>query len=127
MSVTDGATFSYPSTVSELLALSDVPVIAIDQQGLITFINEVFAQAYGWSEDDLIDRSVTTIMPAHLRHAHNVGFSRYLATEQATLLGKRLMLSVQLKDGSVVDAEHYILGDKTKNRWRFAAIVRQLS
>lgn len=125
MAISKSAPFRYPATVSELLALRDVPVVAIDQQGLITFVNKAFEKSYGWSGDELVNGSVTNIMPSHMRNAHNVGFSRYLATEQATLLGTPLMLSIQFKDGRVADAEHYILGDKIKDGWRFAAIIRQ--
>jgi hypothetical protein len=66
---------------------------------------------------------VTEIMPHHMRNAHNVGFSRFVATETSQLLGKPLPLSIVYKDGHEAVADHYILGEKLDGRWRFAAII----
>lgn len=113
----------YPETVPELLALNDVPVVAIDQESIFTFINEAFTREYGWSSDDLIGKPVMEIMPTHMRNAHMVGFSRYLTTETSDLLGKPLPLTVCYKDGREETAAHYILSEKVNGRWRFAAII----
>lgn len=67
---------------------------------------------------------VTRIMPPHMRDGHKVGFARFLATEQATLLGTPLPLSVLYKDGRVEDSVHFIVGDKVNGIWRFAAIIK---
>lgn len=112
-----------PDTVEGLMSLEDVPVVAIDQESLFTFINKSFTDEYGWSEEDLLGSSVTMIMPSHMHSGHNVGFSRFLTTESSQLLGKRLPLEISYKDGTVKTADHYILGDKKDGFWRFAAII----
>lgn len=112
-----------PRSVAEILALEDVPVVCIDEHGLFTLANKAFEKTYGWTEADLLNQPVTTIMPPAFRDAHTVGFSRYLATEQATLLGKPLPLAILYKDGHVAEAEHFILGEKKDNAWRFAATI----
>ncbi|MDQ3064691.1 MAG: PAS domain S-box protein [bacterium] len=113
----------YPATYDELIVLEDVPVVAIDQQSIFFYINDAFTNEYGWTEEDLIGKSVLEIMPAHMRNAHTVGFARYLATETSDLLGKTLPLGVLYKNGTVKTSNHYILGDKNKSSWRFAAII----
>lgn len=110
-------------TYSAVVSLNDVPVVAIDHNSMFTLVNKAFEHEYGWSEKELLGRSVTEIIPPYLRDAHQIGFSRFLTTEEATLLGKRLPLGILYKDGSIQDAEHYILGEKFKKRWRFAAII----
>jgi PAS domain S-box-containing protein len=117
-------THNYPQTVTEILAAKDLPVVAIDQTGLFTFVNGTFENTYGWTAKELVGQSVTQIMPPYMRDAHRVGFARYLTTERATLLGKALALPVYYKDGRIVDAEHYILGEKLNGDWRFAAIIQ---
>lgn len=117
---------TYPKTLDELLALENVPVVAIDQQSIFTYINECFEQKYGWSKDDLLHKPVTEIMPPHMRSAHNVGFSRFLTTESSELLGKPLPLSVIFKDGREEVADHYILAEKKDGKWRFGAIIGTL-
>jgi PAS domain S-box-containing protein len=113
----------YPKTVDELLSLRTVPVVAIDHESIFTFINREFTDEYGWEEQDLIGKSVTLIMPDHMRNAHTIGFARYLTTEKSELLGKPLPLSVKYKDGTVRTSVHYIIGDKKDGTWRFAAII----
>lgn len=113
---------NYP-TVTDILAEQKKPVIAIDNHGLITFINEAFRRQYGWTSDELVGQVVTRIMPPHMRDAHNSGFSRFLLSEEPRILNKHLYLPVYCKDGTVIDAEHYITGEKHGNDWRFAATI----
>lgn len=114
----------YPLTVEEMLAMKKVPVVAINQESIFTYINEAFEKEYGWKESELLGKPVTKIMPAHMRSAHNVGFSRFLTTESSQLLGIPLPLSILYKDGTEKLSEHFILGDKQADgRWRFAAII----
>lgn len=113
----------YPKTVDELLLLNDLPVVMINQESIITYLNDAFEKEYGWTGKELTGKPVTTIMPVHMRNAHMVGFSRFLTIESSELLGKRLPLSVLYKDGREAMANHYILGDKHDGRWRFAAII----
>lgn len=113
----------YPSNLSELMSLSNVPVVAIDQESIFTFINKCFTKEYGWTDEDLIGRPVTLIMPTHMQSAHNVGFSRFLTTESSQLLGKPLPLTVRYKDGTERVSDHFILGEKKDGRWQFAAII----
>jgi PAS domain S-box-containing protein len=114
-------------TYDTVAARHDVPVVAIDQDGLFTRVNKTFEDEYGWTADELIGRSVTAIIPPYMRLAHKIGFSRFLATEQATLLGHTLKLDMLYKDGRVVPSEHLIVGDKQGGEWRFAAIIQNVS
>lgn len=113
----------YPTTVNEILKETHKPVVAIDEDAVITYINAAFQKAYGWTSDELVGQAVTAIMPSHMRDAHNFGFSRFLVAEAPRILNQPLQLPVQCKDGSVMDAEHFILGEQQHNTWRFAATI----
>lgn len=106
-----------------MLELRDVPVVAIDQQSIFTFLNDAFTEEYGWTRKELLGKPVTEIMPAHMRSAHNVGFARFLTTESSELLGKPLPLAVLYKDGTEKTANHIIIGEKKDGLWHFAAII----
>lgn len=112
-----------PQTYAEVIIIKDLPVVAIDHNSMFTMVNEVFEREYGWSEAELLGKSVTEIIPPYLRDAHQIGFARFLTTEVVTLLGRRLPLGILFKDGQIKDADHYILGEKYKEQWRFAAII----
>ena len=114
---------AFPTTVPELLVIEDVPVVAIDQESMFTYVNGAFEREYGYTSEELMGKPVTEIMPHHMRNAHNVGFSRFVATETSVLLGRSLPLSIVYKDGHEEVADHYILGEKVEGRWRFAAII----
>ncbi|MDL2363229.1 MAG: PAS domain S-box protein [Patescibacteria group bacterium] len=114
---------AYPKTVEAMLLLTDVPVVAIDQESIFTFVNGAFEEEYGWTSEDLIGKPVTEIMPSHMRSGHNVGFARFLTTETSELLGKPLPLSVRYKNGSEKLSDHFILSEKKDGRWRFSAII----
>lgn len=116
--------------MSEQITLKDIlkekvhPAVGIDEKGLFFFVNKAFEQAYGWSEDDLCGELITQIIPLYMRDAHNFGFSRFLTTEAPRILHKPLRLPTQCKDGTVVDAEHIIVGEKQQGVWRFAALIK---
>lgn len=107
----------------DILNLEDKPVVAIDQESNFFFCNEAFCREYGWSEEELIGESVVKIMPEHMRSAHNIGISRFITTEESELLERPLPLSVLYKNGRIETANHYIVGKKDNNRWKFAAII----
>ena len=110
-------------TFEKLMKEELLPVVAIDQNSFFIRINQAFEREYGWSAEELLGKSITEIIPTYLRDAHQIGFSRFIVTEQPTLLGKRLQLKVLYKDGTERDAEHYIVGQKTNGNWQFAASI----
>lgn len=108
--------------VDDILKEVKLPSVAIDEHGLFFYVNKAFEEQYGWKED-LIGKVITIIMPPHMRDAHNFGFSRFLTTEVSKIQRKPLPLPVHCKDGSTVDAEHFIIGEKKNGKWRFAATI----
>lgn len=101
-----------------------IPAIAADQEGIIFFVNDCFEEEYGWVEDDLLGNAITTILPPYMRDAHNLGFSRFLTTEQSRIMGKEISLPVCCKDGTIHDAMHFITGEKINEKWQFAALIK---
>lgn len=100
-----------------------LPAVMIDHNSLFVRVNKAFESVYGWTEKDLLGKSVTEIIPAYLRDAHMIGFSRFLVTEEVTLMGKYLPLEILYKDGTIRDAMHYIIGNKKSGEWQFAATI----
>lgn len=111
------------TTVADLLKVTDLPIVAIDQSSIFTYVNDAFTKEYGWTSEDLIGKSVIEIMPDHMQSAHNVGFARFLTTEHSDLLNKHLPLKVKYKDGKEKVSDHFIVGNKIDDQWQFAAII----
>ncbi|MBI4370346.1 MAG: PAS domain S-box protein [Elusimicrobia bacterium] len=113
-------------TIAEIKNEKKLPAVVVDTLGTITFANSVFVKVFGWKIHDIIGKPLTTIIPKNLHDAHQLGFSRFLTTGTPTLLNEPLKLKALLKDGTVIDAEHFIVAEKINNEWTFAATIKPI-
>ena len=67
------------------------------------------------------------LQPPHLRAQHEGGFKRYLATGEASVLGRRLEVEGMRKDGSIIPVELAITEVKTESAHLFTAYLRDLT
>lgn len=111
-------------TYDEILEEQAIPAIAIDENGIIFFVNEQFEVEYGWTENDLTGNVVTRILPPHMRDAHNLGFSRFLSTEESRIMDKEISLPMYCKDGSTSKTAHFITAKRINDKWHFAALIK---
>ncbi len=111
-------------TFDEVVSAEDVPVVVANQRGLIDRVNQAFIDAFGWSQSEVAEQPLTMLIPSQFHDAHNLGFSRFLATERATLLGQALELTIVCADGRELAAEHFIVAKKIDDDWCFAAVIR---
>lgn len=113
-------------TIKEIKRKTDIPVVEVDGQGVFLFVNERFCKVFGFSREEILGQSLTTIIPTHLHDAHTMGFSRFLSTEKPTLLGQPLKLKAVNKNGEELEAEHFIIAEKIGQQWHFAATIKPL-
>ena len=97
-----------------------------DSLGQVVSINEAFQSAYGWTEDQLRGQSLSLILPGSFQMSHQLGFSRFQATEQSTILAHPLRLKTVCADGTEVVSEHFIIGEKRPSGWVFGATLTPL-
>ncbi|KGP64389.1 hypothetical protein EP47_11480 [Legionella norrlandica] len=112
--------------ISEMIVQEDIPAITINEEGIITQINERFQKVYGWEKQNLIGNPLFIIIPEEFHTAHDIGFSRFLKTEKPTLLGKPLALSIRHATGGTLPAEHTIYGEKNEGKWIFGALIKPM-
>ena len=87
-----------PDTVSD-------GVIVADDGNRILYVNDACAALLGWDRQELVGRRLVTIVPPDLRAAHLAGFTRYLMTGEAQILGAPVRLPALRRDGSVVEVD----------------------
>lgn len=81
-------------------------VIAIDHEGCITEFNPAAEQTLGYRRNDVVGKYLAdVIIPLPLREKHRTGFSRYLATGESRVLGRRLEMSALRADGMEIPVE----------------------
>lgn len=108
---------------ANILTTQDKPVIIADEHGVVIRINAAFTEAFGWTGDVLRGRSLARIIPHEFREAHQMGFSRLLATGAATLLGQELDLDIVTAGGETLTATHFIMRGEKDDRPIFAALI----
>ena len=59
---------------------ASVTVFTIDEESTILFTNPFVEQLFGYSPEELIGKKLTVVMPEYLRHVHERGLARYVAT-----------------------------------------------
>lgn len=116
---------SQPPSI-EALQNSDKPFVLADAEGLVTAINQVFEDTYGWTIDDLKGQTLNRILPSSFHMAHQLGFSRYLITEKSTILAHPLQLKTICSDGREVMSEHFIVAERRGDSWVFGATITPL-
>ena len=98
--------------------------IVADDANRILYVNPAAAALLGWADRELVGRRLVTIVPPELRGAHLAGFTRYLLTGEARLLGRRARLPALCRDGSVVQVDLSIEMADLDGRQVFRAELR---
>jgi PAS domain-containing protein len=63
-------------------------IVTIDDRGRVVEFNPAAEETFGYRADEVIGREMADlIVPQHLRDQHRAGFTRYLETEEAHILG----------------------------------------
>jgi PAS domain S-box-containing protein len=105
-----------------LEALTRGAVVA-DDANRILYVNALAGKLLGWEGDALVGRRLACIVPPELRAAHLAGFTRYLLTGEARILGRRTRLPALRRDGSIIEVDIVIemvdLGDRQVFRATF--------
>jgi PAS domain S-box-containing protein len=112
-------------TIAELKA-GDLAVIVADHQGIVVDINDHFTNVFGWSAEEIIGKELTVILPSFFRDSHNLGFARFSATGNSTILNHPLQLKAVTKDNREIESEHFIIAEKKADNWLFAATLRPI-
>lgn len=76
--------------------------VAADDANRILAVSRPLADALGWEPEELVGRRIVALIPPRFREAHVAGFTRYLTTGEAHILGVELDLPVLRRDGSEV-------------------------
>lgn len=74
--------------------------VGVDASGNVTDWNPRAEEIFGWTRDEVMGRSVSDmIIPARLRGAHERGLERFSIAGSSGVVGKRLQLVAQRRNG----------------------------
>ncbi|WP_372874046.1 PAS domain S-box protein [Pseudomonas sp.] len=81
-------------------------IIGMDARGLITTFNPAAEQCFGYTAEQVLGQSLAELLiPPRHRHAHRLGFQRFLESGQGAFLGRRVEVCAQRADGQEFPAE----------------------
>ena len=102
-------------------------IVIADNQGNIITWNKGAQTTFGYTEAEILGQSLTCIMPARYREAHQQGLERFISTGKSELIGLTLEFFGLKKDGSEFPVELSITTWKFGKIIFFGGIIRDIS
>ena len=103
-------------------------VITIDHESRVTEFNPAAERTFGYRRAEVLGQSLPElIIPPQYRTQHYQGVTRYLATGEATVLGRRVELEGMRKDGSLFPIELAVNRIHTDGPAVFTATLRDIT
>jgi PAS domain S-box-containing protein len=102
-------------------------IISINVQDKIIFWNRAASEMFGYTEDEILGKSVTILIPERHRAAHRAGVKRFLKTREPVLIGRTAELQGLRKGGTEFPLELSLSTWTAKGRTYFTGIIRDIS
>ena len=102
-------------------------IIAAGTDGNITYWNPGAARIFGYAGDEVLGRPLTMLMPERFRDLHRQGIARYVATEDARVVGRTVELEGRRKDGKEFPLELSLAAARTDAGISFTGIIRDIT
>jgi PAS domain S-box-containing protein len=113
-----------------LLATCGDAILAVDNEGIITFWNPGAERIFGFARDEAVGKPLEIIIPDSLRARHDDGFSRTMATGETRYgAGELLAVPALTRDGRRISIEFSIvlIRDASGAPESMAAILRDVT
>ena len=103
-------------------------IISVNADGIIIDWNPQAEILFGWAKEEIVGQPIVEIIiPPKLRESHNLGFSRFLATRQGTILNQRIEVSAMNRKGEIFPAEISVNPLTIDNMIIFSAFIRDIT
>lgn len=106
---------------------SPVGIVTIDDSSIVQFANPAIGDILGFDPGDLVDESITKIIPERLEEDHRAGVQRYLDTGERQLDWSGIELPARHADGHEIDVEVSFGELAVDDKHLFTGIVRDIS
>lgn len=110
-----------------LLEMACDPVVIVDEQGQIEFVNRQVEQSFGYQVSELIGQTIELLIPERFRLYHLIQRKEYAKGPVSRAMGKYLQLVARKKDGTEFPVDVSLSPYKTKRGWIITAFMRDTS
>ncbi|MBF0455865.1 MAG: response regulator [Magnetococcales bacterium] len=102
-------------------------IISADVMGKITYWNPGAEKIFGYSQEEILGRCLTCLMPERFQKAHQQGIARLKTTNQSKWIGKTVEVFGLRQNGEEFPLELSLASWSTDEGIFFSAIVRDIS
>ena len=102
-------------------------IIAADSKGLIISWNQGASTIFGYSEEEILGRPLTLLMPEIHRAAHEKGLARHVATGESHVIGKTVELTGLRKSGDEFPLELSMASWTNGSDRFYSGIIRDIT
>jgi PAS domain S-box-containing protein len=103
-------------------------ILTIDHEGCITEFNRAAERTFGYRRNEVVGKELADIIiPPSLREKHRRGLSRYLATGDARVLGRRVEMTAVGADGREFPVELAVTRIPTDGPPSFTGYLRDIT
>jgi PAS domain S-box-containing protein len=103
------------------------PIVQIDHQGVIQFINPACCKTFQYAEQDLLGQNVSLLMPQPHAKLHDSYLKNYATSGTKKVIGIGRKLRGRRKDGTTFSLYLTVSEAKIDNKLFFTGILRDLS
>ncbi|MGH8694125.1 MAG: PAS domain S-box protein, partial [Burkholderiales bacterium] len=100
-------------------------IITIDQHGIINSFNPATVQMFGYTQEELVGKNISILMPPPYRDEHDGYIARYLQTGEARVIGIGREVTGMRKDGSTFSVDLAI--SAIDHMGHFTGMIRDIS
>ncbi|TMG41974.1 MAG: PAS domain S-box protein [Chloroflexi bacterium] len=95
-------------------------VVTLDETGRITEWSPGAETLFGWTREEAMGHRLTeNIIPERYRGRHEAALARFLATGERTILGRRIEIEAQHRDGHELPVELTVSATRSEGGWVF--------
>jgi two-component system sensor kinase FixL len=102
-------------------------IVVIDVHGRIEAFNPAAQRLFGYSDQEVLGRNVSLLMPSPHREEHDTYMARYLATGNAKIIGKGREVNGVRKDGTTFPLHLSVAEISVSGERKFTGIVHDLT
>ncbi len=102
-------------------------IVSADQTGRILSWSKGGNSIFGWSEEEVLGRELTILMPERFRAAHRAGLARFVATKESRVIGRTIELAGLRKDGTEFPLELSLATWSSEDGAFFSGILRDIT
>jgi len=101
-------------------------IVSMDADDRVIFWNQGAENIFGYSEEEVLGKPVTMLMPKRYAEAHRAGVERFLSTKQPVLIGRVAELQALRKGGKEFPIELSLSTWSTNEGTFFTGIIRDI-